>query len=113
MPITHLRPIFTFDEARFPQLADPIARAALHAKEARFRARLALRPRNATLVAARKAAGLTRRALAGALGVSTKSIIEWERHSVVPRDPGLRLRVAGLLGTWPWPEEAPSPAGPG
>lgn len=99
-------------EARRAQLSDPVERAALRGSEARARARLSLCPRNTVLIAARTAAGLTRRDLAAALGVSKKAVDAWERHSAVPRDPDLRHRVADLLGTWPWPEKEPDFAGP-
>ena len=61
------------------------------------------------LVDARKDAGYTFASLAAALGVHRETVRLWERHSVVPRDPHLRQRVADLLGLWPWPEPPATP----
>jgi len=65
------------------------------------------RPSNLVLRAARERAGLSKAALARAVGVALNTAWGWEAYGARPRDSETRRRVAEVLGCWPWSGDGP------
>jgi ribosome-binding protein aMBF1 (putative translation factor) len=85
------------------RLATEEGRAKERAKWRKEKKRLRERQPNDRLRQAREQAGLSRAALAEAVGVSAYSVGQWERYSVMPSAVEVRREVAEVLGVWPWP----------
>jgi DNA-binding transcriptional regulator YiaG len=60
---------------------------------------------NSRLRDARRAAGLTQKQLARAVGVSGSAVSQWEMRGTTPKDKGVRSAVAQMLGADPWGRE--------